>query len=152
MSLTETVKEQVVKARRGQGAFRKAVMAREKSCRVTGLANPDLLIASHIKPWRDCETADERLSGANGLMLSPNADRLFDQHLITFTDDGALIISSILSEDDCEKLGLAKWKKASTGMAEDNAIWGAEPLAEDQAHFMHQHRIKFFKNAGKVQS
>jgi hypothetical protein len=30
--------------------------------------NHTLLIASHIKPWRLCKSAEERLDGANGLL------------------------------------------------------------------------------------
>ena len=46
--------------------FRDNVRALEPACRVTGVANPWLLIASHIKTWRACATAAERLDGANG--------------------------------------------------------------------------------------
>lgn len=66
ISLDETVREQLVRARRGQGVFRKRVLNFEPICRITGLATPTLLIASHIKPWRACGTAAERLDGANG--------------------------------------------------------------------------------------
>ena len=44
----------------------------------------ELLIASHIKPWSKCSTPAERLGAANGLLLTPNLDKLFDRGLITF--------------------------------------------------------------------
>jgi len=87
-----TVRLQLSNARIGQGAFRKRVLAMEPACRVTNIAVPSLLRASHIKPWRESTNA-ERLDGANGLMLAPHIDLLFDRHLISFTDDGGLIVS-----------------------------------------------------------
>jgi hypothetical protein len=34
----------------------------------------EFLVASHIKPWRSCDNS-ERLSGVNGLLLSPHVDK-----------------------------------------------------------------------------
>ena len=48
-----TFREQLVRARRGQGVFRANVLLREDSCRVTRVSEPRHLKASHIKPWRD---------------------------------------------------------------------------------------------------
>lgn len=105
-SLDRTVREQLTRARRGQGLFRKRVLDIEPVCRITGLEKPNLLIASHIKPWRACGTAAERLDGFNGLMLAPHADFLFDRGLIGFEDDGRPLLSSQLQEVDADKLGL----------------------------------------------
>jgi len=99
-----TEAEAVVMARRGQGKFRQNVKQQEASCRLTGITNSELLIASHIKPWRVCE-AGERLDGSNGLMLTPNADRLFDRGFITFHDDGGVEVSSRLPASDLGRLG-----------------------------------------------
>jgi hypothetical protein len=97
-STTPTVRLQLSNARIGQGAFRKRVLAMEPACRVTGITMPSLLTASHIKPW--CESTNaERLDGANGLMLAPHIDLLFDRHLISFSDDGHLIVSKALDPD-----------------------------------------------------
>jgi hypothetical protein len=57
-----TFKEQLVKARRGQGVFRSSVLLTETECRVTRVSDPKHLRASHIKPWRDATNA-ERLNG-----------------------------------------------------------------------------------------
>jgi putative restriction endonuclease len=46
-----TFREQVVRARRGQGVFRANVLLREEFCRVTRVNEPRHLKASHIKPW-----------------------------------------------------------------------------------------------------
>lgn len=104
LSLSE--KTLLIKARIGQGEFRKSVFQIEKCCRLTGVSNPNLLIASHIKPWRLCETTNERLDGNNGLLLTPHVDLLFDRGLISFSDDGKVIISSRLERYDLERLGL----------------------------------------------
>jgi putative restriction endonuclease len=68
--LDETTRRAVIEARRGQGRFRLNVEAIEKACRVTGVTDPRLLRASHIKPWRSCTTSTERLDGGNGLLLA----------------------------------------------------------------------------------
>lgn len=91
-SLTRTERIALSKARIGQGVFRTNVLAQEPCCRVTGVMLPSLLRASHIKAWRS-STNRERLDGANGLMLAPHVDLLFDKHLISFTDRGELILS-----------------------------------------------------------
>lgn len=84
--------EQLVKARRGQGVFRENVESRELRCRVTGITNPRYLRAGHIKPWRISDDA-EKIDGDNGLMLAPHVDHLFDQGMISFENDGTLIVS-----------------------------------------------------------
>lgn len=99
-----TEAQAVVLARRGQGKFRQNVKSLEARCRLTGIANPELLIASHIKPWRVCES-EERLDGANGLMLTPSADRLFDRGFITFHDNGEAEVSTRLAVADIDRLG-----------------------------------------------
>ena len=62
-----------------------------------------MLIASHIKPWKD-STNTERLDVFNGLLLIPNLDKAFDSGLITFDNNGKIKISSKLV--DPEKLGI----------------------------------------------
>ncbi|CAM2928469.1 HNH endonuclease [Moritella viscosa] len=91
-SLTETEKEQLVKARRGQGKYRRNLEKIESCCRVTGLANKQFLVASHSKPWR-VSSNFEKLDGNNGFLLSPHIDRLFDRGWISFEDNGELIIA-----------------------------------------------------------
>ena len=98
---TEVV--QLIKARRGQGLFKSRVELVEKACRITGLRRPEHLVASHIKPWRDANDS-EKLDGYNGLLLSPHVDHLFDRHYISFTNQGKILISPMLSSGV-----LAKW-------------------------------------------
>ena len=90
-----TTNSQLVQARRGQGIFKANVRLHETRCRVTGVSDERLLIASHIKPW--CKSNDlEKLDGNNGLLLSPHVDRLFDRGIISFSDDGHVLVSKTL--------------------------------------------------------
>lgn len=97
--------ERVVKARKNQNKFREALFKRENKCKICGLAHKELLIASHIKPWSE-STPEEKLNHFNGFLLCPNHDFLFDKHLITFEDNGQIIISKRLSEDDKQLLNI----------------------------------------------
>jgi len=96
--ITETEKQQLIKARRGQGLFRSRVGMFEKCCRVTGVNKKAHLRASHIKPWSK-STDSEKLDGNNGLLLSPHIDHLFDKGYISFTNKGDLLISSKLDQN-----------------------------------------------------
>ena len=104
--LDSTTKRQVVLARNGQGLFRARVFELGQSCRLTQVRTPALLVASHIMPWRSCSTAAERLDGANGLLLAPHVDRLFDKGFISFTDAGQVLISPRLDLGDLARLGI----------------------------------------------
>lgn len=101
----ETERQQLVKARLGQGEFRERVLGYWRSCAVTEIPNPDLLRASHIKPWRDSSN-QERLDPFNGLLLLPQYDHLFDRGYITFDDRGALIPSPAITTLPAERLGI----------------------------------------------
>jgi putative restriction endonuclease len=107
-NLDATTKQQLILARYGQGKFRSQVMARYSSCVLTGVSSPSLLVASHIKPWRACSSSGERLDGENGLLMAPHVDRLFDQGLLTFDDQGAAQISVELAAEELDKLGLSQ--------------------------------------------
>lgn len=103
-----TSKLALVQSRRGQGQFREDLMvAWERACAVSGLSTPDILRASHIKRWAD-STAKERLTAHNGLLLSANLDALFDRGLISFADDGKMLMSHELGQVDQQLLGLPK--------------------------------------------
>ncbi|KPZ21024.1 HNH endonuclease [Pseudomonas tremae] len=105
-SLDSTTKDRLVAARIGQGVFKDRIYEFEKSCRLTNVSTPNLLIASHIKPWRLCTTAFERLDGANGLLLTPHVDFLFDRGYISFDDNGAVLVSDRVNLNDFKLLGL----------------------------------------------
>jgi hypothetical protein len=102
---TET--ERIAVQRVGQNLFRAALLDYwQGRCCVTGLAVPELLRASHIKPWAACESDNERLDVFNGLLLAPHLDALFDGGWITFSDDGEGWVSPSLDELRRQQLGL----------------------------------------------
>lgn len=132
-TVPETQRLQLSKARIGQGLFRKRVMLLDPHCRVTGVDDPRLLIASHIKPWRDANNS-ERISGYNGIMLSPHVDALFDERFISFEDDGKILVHASLPRDVLER-------------------WSIDPTVnvgsfhEQQSVFLKHHRKLFAAKA-----
>lgn len=58
-----------------------------------GVGPVEILVASHIVPWRDSND-EERLDVENGILLSPLLDALFDKHLISFNEDGRILFST----------------------------------------------------------
>ena len=102
-----TEAERLVVQRVGQDIFRAGLLDYwQGRCAVTGLAVPELLRASHIKRWADCEADAERLDVYNGLLLAPNLDALFDLGFVTVEDDGRVVVSGRLGEEDRVKLGV----------------------------------------------
>ncbi len=110
--LSETEKQQLVKARIGQGLFRERLLSMWGQCCITGCDHVSILRASHIKPWRD-STNEERLDAFNGLLLSPTFDALFDKGLISFTDSGEMLIAETLSEQSRGALGCDNRQKVA---------------------------------------
>lgn len=97
----------LVKQRRGQEIFRKALMDYwGGACAVTGINVPELLRASHAKPWAECDTDTERLNVFNGFLLCAHLDVLFDQGLMTFGEQGKALFSPKLDADTRSKLNL----------------------------------------------
>lgn len=92
--------------RTGQAKYRLALIEDFKECPVTHIQEPNLLIASHIKPWAVCDDNSEKYSPNNGLLLSPLIDKLFDKGYITFTQHGKIVISPLLNENDKLKISL----------------------------------------------
>ena len=91
--------EKETKVRVGQYFFRVSVLtAYGNSCCVTGMKKPDLLIARHIKPWKDSDSRTERTNPSNGLCLNALHDKAFDRGLFTLNKDYRMIISTRLSD------------------------------------------------------
>ena len=105
-ALQEKERQAVVKARIGQGEFRDTLIRNWDGCSVTGCDVLDLLVASHIKPWRDC-TPVEALDMPNGLLLLPNLDKAFDKGYVSFDDNGKIKISPQLTPEDSQVLGIS---------------------------------------------
>ncbi len=93
----KTEVERLVRQRIGQGIFRQSLMDYwDGRCAVTGIDQPELLRASHMKPWTDCANDAERLDVFNGLLLTADWDAAFDKGLVTFDDNGLAQFASAL--------------------------------------------------------
>jgi hypothetical protein len=130
--LGPTFREQLVRARRGQGVFRANVLLHEGFCRVTRVDEPRHLKASHIKPWRHA-TDLERLDGNNGLLLSPHVDHLFDEGFITFSRSQELITVPEVRLKLLDAWGIDSGVRVGDFSVEQNA-------------YLEYHRANVFKN------
>lgn len=133
-TVPETQRIQLAKARVGQGLFRKRVILLDQTCRVTGVSDKRVLIASHIKAWKDSDNA-ERISGYNGILLSPHVDALFDDHLITFESDGQMHVHMSLPEDVLQRWSIDSAKRVA-------------PFRTEQSNFLAHHRERFARKIG----
>jgi len=121
----------LLRSRRGQGVFKRNVMLHEKGCRVTNVTDIRHLRASHIKPWSVSDD-QEKLSGSNGLLLSPHIDHLFDEGWISFGDKEDILVS----------------KKITPGLT---SAWAIDvdhkigKFTDPQSEFLEFHRSKIFK-------
>lgn len=89
------VREQIVKVRVNQSFFRKSILASyNNTCCITGINQPELLIAGHIRPWGVDEK--NRLNPRNGIAVNALHDRAFEAGYITITPDYMIKISSQL--------------------------------------------------------
>lgn len=131
-ALTDTEREALVLARRGQGLFKKRVHRFESKCRVTGVSRLEHLRASHSKPWRD-STNGERLDGENGLLLTPSIDHLFDRGFISFRGDGRLLVSPVAHGGSLERMGVPVSRAVDVG-----------GFTERQLLFLEYHRNAVF--------
>jgi hypothetical protein len=118
VSIQETEREAIVRARRGQGLFKQRVMHIETRCRITGVDHLNHLVASHCKPWRDCSN-EERVNGENGLLLTPSIDHLFDRGFIGFEDSGNLIISPVAHRPSLQRMGVETEESINVGTFTD---------------------------------
>jgi len=134
--ISTTEREALVMARRGQGRFKNNVQLHERRCRVTGVDRIEHLIASHCKPWRDCDSNEERLDGENGLLLTPSIDHLFDRGFISFENDGRLLVSSVAHKDSLRRMGVPVDEVRDVGSFSDG-----------QKHYLEYHRENLFLEA-----
>lgn len=105
--VSATEREATVRQRVGQNLFREGLMALWGGrCAITGLDTPELLRASHAKPW--AESSDiERLDVFNGLLLAAHWDAAFDSGFITISTSGHIIPSAALSYASIDVLRLS---------------------------------------------
>lgn len=124
----KTEAEQTAIIRTAQGIFRKHLDRHwHEACAVTGLKDRALLRASHIKPWA-MASAYERLDPYNGLLLSALWDAAFDQGLVSFSDEGSLLLNPKLSE------------RAVIALTERRTI--VVPMQDRHAPYLLHHRLR----------
>jgi hypothetical protein len=121
----------LLRSRRGQGVFKRNVMLYENACRVTQVSDIHHLRASHIKPW-SVSTDQEKLSGSNGLLLSPHIDHLFDHGWISFGDREEILVSK----------GLTPGLTSAWGIDLDHKVGR---FTDAQSEFLEFHRVEVFK-------
>ena len=135
---TETTS--TVKVRRGQQFFRQSILnAYGVRCCISGINVPRLLVASHIKPWRDFPA--ERLDPRNGLCLSSLHDAAFDSGLITLDEKLTVVLSKRL-----EKFFPQPALEQSFVPFEGQRIHLPEMLAEPSQDFLGYHRKEVFQS------
>lgn len=105
--LGDTENDKLQKYRIGQARFRAALLDYWNStCPLTGIADPQLLKASHIVSWAQCKTDQHRLDVHNGFLLSSLWDSAFDAGLVTFDDDGWAVPSPAIGEAGRKSLNI----------------------------------------------
>lgn len=117
-----TESEGKARERIGQTIFRSALLKFwNNTCPLTGIADLELLRASHIKPWSECKTDSDRLCPYNGLLLSSHWDAAFDKFLVTFDGDGEAKFSRRLS---CSARSLLQnFGKTKILLQPDHQVW-----------------------------
>lgn len=106
-SITSTEKDSIIKSRVGQGLYRQKALKLWSSCSVTNFTIEDILIASHIKPWK-LSNNEERLNPYNSLILVPTLDKLFDKGYLGFdSNNGKIMLSNKINPIDWNRIGVA---------------------------------------------
>jgi hypothetical protein len=135
INVSETSYKAWVEARKGQQQFREKLLQHWRGCSVTGCSFQEILIASHIVPWSEA-TDIERLDVSNGLLLTPNLDRLFDNYFISFNSRGEMLISKTINSKAMHDLGINQSMKLWRTDAKllfylqkhEEVFWGKEQI------------------------
>ncbi len=118
------------KQRKGQGVFRNQLIEKYGKCCLCGIINKQLLIASHLKSWADSDK-NEKVDENNGLLLCPNHDKLVDKYMISFNEEGKILISSSLSQNDLIFMNIVESMKID--------------ITAGNEYFISWHRNKFYE-------
>jgi predicted restriction endonuclease len=128
-SLADKYIKRNIKTRPNQDVYRNDLLRIHKTCQLCGIINKDILRASHIKPYAKCED-DECFDFYNGFLLCATHDLLFDKGLISFDNEGIMLISKNLKKSDIEKLNI-------TGKQIE--------LYDEQKYYLNYHRKYVFQ-------
>ncbi len=95
----------ITNTRQGQNIFREMVLASyDEKCAITGISQPSLLIAGHIRPWSFDK--ENRMNPRNGICLNRLHDKAFENNLIAVEDDGRIVYSTALDPVTTNKMRL----------------------------------------------
>lgn len=137
--IEDSIKNTIVKVRIGQSKYRSALIEYWKGCSITNCKELSVLVSSHIKPYHQCKK-EEKFDIYNGLLLTPNYDKLFDKALISFDDEGKILISQSLKDEDLKLLGVSK-----------DASIRKDKLTDKHLHYLSKHREIFYENKENIE-
>lgn len=127
--------ERTVKQRVGQSTFRKKLISQFDNCKCRlehcKINKIEFLRASHILEWSNSDET-QKTDPNNGLLLCPVHDFLFDAHLITFDNDGKIIISRNVQREFYSEFNIDESNKIT--------------VLEENKQYLEEHRNKFYKN------
>ena len=127
----ETERTGLVTSRVGQGYYRQQIIEKwNGKCPVTNCKIKEILISSHIVPWSE-SSDEEKLDSENGILLTPNIDSLFDKHIVSFKNNGEIIISDKLSQENLKQLGLSYDIKI--------------PISKGMKKYLEKHRKSYYE-------
>lgn len=128
-------RQEISRAREGQGKYREQLLEQCRFCPFTMIADERLLIASHIKPWA-ASTDEEKIDPYNGYILSPLYDKLFDRGFITFTENRHIVLSEFISPYTWKQIGL-----------KNDTFIKTLPMDEKRIEYLQFHHSSVFKGS-----
>lgn len=124
--------------------FKKAVLSTYNDrCFISGCALPQMLVASHIKPYSKCRSETERVNPENGICLNTFYDKAFDSGLITITPSMKIYVSPIIKnapQDDFTALWLTSL---------DGRLLPPPPRFPPRRELLEYHNDEIFKREAK---
>lgn len=135
---TGETRSAIVQQRVKQRFFRRAVLSSYRGrCCISGVSDQNLLIASHIIPWRDDKY--NQLNPCNGLCLSAIHDKAFDSYLFSLTDEARVVLSKKMKATKDDFLQSVFWS------IENRKIELPERFGPD-LDFLRSHRENMLRN------
>lgn len=120
-----------------QNDIREYLIKYNRGCAVCGNTLKEVLEACHIKPDALCDE-NESVCIFNYLLLCCNHHKLFDSNMIYFEDDGTIVISEDICEEDRNRLFLDKNKKIK--ILEESI-----PFLQERRRLLNKDKIYFLK-------
>ena len=133
--------------RNGQEVLRKYLLLERGRCEVSDVNLSELLVTSHIRPWKDCgDSVELRLDPENVLLLATNWDALFDKKFISFDPEtGRMRTAERIDEETLRKFGVPdNWRESvsipiKTERRKEYLRWHNKLMAEEDAKCSMKH-------------